>query len=76
MQRASEVLGDRNIRYMRSPEEAAAGADALLVLTDWPEFAQLDLKRIRSLLRYPIVVDGRNLFNQEAMRSHDLLMSV
>jgi UDPglucose 6-dehydrogenase len=70
MPRAREVLGDHSISYMRSPEEAAACADALLLLTEWPEFAQLDLVRIRSLLRYPIVVDGRNLFNQEAMRRH------
>ena len=38
------------------------GADALVILTDWKEFAQLDLRRVRNLLRNPLVVDGRNLY--------------
>jgi UDPglucose 6-dehydrogenase len=37
-------------------------ADALLILTDWPQFAHLDLKQVRELLRAPIVLDGRNLY--------------
>ena len=46
---------------------AAADADALLILTDWKEFAQLDLSALRSLLRYPIVIDGRNLYDPQQM---------
>jgi UDPglucose 6-dehydrogenase len=47
--------------------EAARNADALLILTDWKEFASLDLEELRSLLRYPIVIDGRNLYDPERM---------
>ena len=47
--------------------QAADGADALLILTDWEEFAELDLDRLRTLLHYPIVIDGRNLYSRERM---------
>ncbi|HET7749312.1 MAG TPA: UDP-glucose/GDP-mannose dehydrogenase family protein [Terriglobales bacterium] len=65
-ERARETLGKRVI-FATNAYEAAKGADALLVLTDWEEFATLDLERLRELLRYPIVVDGRNLYKPERM---------
>ena len=61
MQKAKADLGDA-IHYAGDAYEAAQGADALLVLTDWPQFAMLDLARLKTALRYPIVIDGRNLF--------------
>jgi UDPglucose 6-dehydrogenase len=66
-ERAREVLPSTAVCVV-SPYEAAKGADALLVLTEWEEFKQLDMQRIRQLLRYPIVIDGRNLFGPEMMR--------
>jgi UDPglucose 6-dehydrogenase len=48
--------------------EAAKDADALLILTDWKEFAELDLRKLHAALRYPIVVDGRNLFDPVVMQ--------
>jgi UDPglucose 6-dehydrogenase len=53
--------------YVSNAYQAAEGADALLILTDWDEFRSLDLARVRSALRYPIVVDGRNLFDPGEM---------
>jgi UDPglucose 6-dehydrogenase len=50
-----------------TPYEAAAGADALLILTEWEEFANLDLDRLHQELKYPIVIDGRNLYDPEVM---------
>jgi UDPglucose 6-dehydrogenase len=68
MARTREMLGDRpGLTYAEDAYSAAGEADALLVLTDWPEFAELDLNRIRIALRYPIVVDGRNLFDPKLM---------
>lgn len=66
IERAREVLGDR-IAYAISSYDAAHDADALLILTEWEEFANLDLKRVREELRYPIVIDGRNLYDPEVM---------
>src|SRR5437899_6244018 len=68
-ERAKETL-DSSVEFVGSPYEAAAGADALLILTEWEEFATLDLPQINRKLRYPIVIDGRNLYNPEMMAAH------
>src|SRR5689334_8291493 len=67
MERAREILPAAGVTYTASAYDAISGADALLVLSDWPEFAALELERVRSLLTYPIVIDGRNLFDPAAM---------
>ena len=59
--------------YARDAYDAASGADALLVLTDWEEFGQVDLKIVRTKLHYPIVVDGRNVFSPEVMAEAGLI---
>jgi UDPglucose 6-dehydrogenase len=61
---------DDRLTYAESAYEAANGAHALLVLTEWDEFRGLDLPRLRSLLRRPVIVDGRNLFDLAHMREH------
>ena len=66
MERAREVLTAK-VEFASSPYEAACGADALLILTEWEEFANLDFARLRKELRYPIVIDGRNLYDPEVM---------
>ena len=66
VERARETLGER-VKFAANVYDAARGADALLLLTDWEEFASLDLERMRELLRYPIIVDGRNLYQPEQM---------
>src|SRR5437867_1700344 len=65
MQKAKEVLPD--IDYCDSPYAAASGADALVVCTEWDEFRNLDLEKLRSIMAQPIVIDGRNLFNPARM---------
>jgi UDPglucose 6-dehydrogenase len=66
MDRAREVVGS-SIQFANSAYDAVHGADALLILTEWEEFANLDLNRVRQELRYPIVIDGRNLYRPELM---------
>jgi len=68
MDRARAVLGS-GVTFTNSTYEAAHDADALLILTEWEEFASLDLARLRTQLRYPIVIDGRNLYDPEVMAS-------
>src|SRR5262249_21818476 len=72
MSRAAEVLGD-SIAYAADPYAAVDGADALLILTEWKEFAALELARVKALLKYPIVLDGRNLFSPESMAKSGLI---
>jgi UDPglucose 6-dehydrogenase len=64
--RAQEVFNS-SVRLAESAYDAAHDADALLILTEWEEFAALDLKRLRAELKYPIVIDGRNLYDPEIM---------
>ena len=59
-----------SVQFAESAYEAARNADALLVLTEWEEFAALDLKRLHSELKYPIVIDGRNLYHPEVMAAN------
>jgi UDPglucose 6-dehydrogenase len=65
-ERAREVLTS-NVEFVGSAYEAARGADALLILTEWEEFSALDLNRLHRELKYPIVIDGRNLYHPDAM---------
>jgi UDPglucose 6-dehydrogenase len=69
MERAEQILGS-NIEFTPDPYDAATAADALLILTEWDEFAALDLTRLRKLLKYPIVIDGRNLYDPAVMAAH------
>ncbi len=69
MVRAQQIL-PAGVTFANSAYEAARGADALLILTEWEEFANLDLARLRQELKYPIVIDGRNLYDPEIMAAH------
>jgi UDPglucose 6-dehydrogenase len=55
------------ITFAKSAYAAATDADALLVLTEWEEFAALDLERLRARMKQPILLDGRNLFSPRQM---------
>jgi UDPglucose 6-dehydrogenase len=71
MKRAAEELKPSGqMRYAVSVEDATRDADALLLLTDWAEFANLDLKKLHASLRYPIVIDGRNLYDPDVMTAY------
>ncbi len=69
--RTQEVLpAASNLRYVTDAYAAAEDADALLILTDWAEFSNLDIDRLNQALRYPIVIDGRNLYDPDTMVKH------
>ena len=71
MERAKEVLPPaENMRYANDLYSAAKDADAVLILTDWKEFATMDLARLNRAMRFPIVIDGRNLYKPQEMQSH------
>jgi UDPglucose 6-dehydrogenase len=56
-----------DVRMCNSPYELAEGCDALVVMTEWNEFKHLDLARVRSLMRTPVVVDGRNIYEPRTL---------
>ncbi len=69
MENTKSVLPEGDtVTYCADAYGAAEGAHALLVLTEWEEFRNLDLPRIRSLMELPVIVDGRNLLDPDAVR--------
>jgi UDPglucose 6-dehydrogenase len=66
MERARVLLPD--LEYTADSYELAAGADALVVVTEWNEFRHLDMGRIKETMRKPVVVDGRNIYDPSMMR--------
>lgn len=66
MEEARKLLVD--VTYANSPYEAVDGADVLVILTEWDQFRALDLVRIKSLLKAPVIVDLRNIYRPEQMQ--------
>ena len=56
------------VTFCATREEAARGADALLLLTEWQEYIETTPETIKGLLKHPMVIDGRNVFDCAAMR--------
>jgi UDPglucose 6-dehydrogenase len=65
MERSRAILPD--IEYAESAYDAAAGAEALLIATEWDQFKKLDWERIRDSMTRPLIVDGRNLLSPQEM---------
>ncbi len=66
MDRTRAILPD--VEFMSGAYDVAAGADAIVIVTEWNEFRHLDLRRLKSSMRKPVVIDGRNIYDPEIMR--------
>jgi UDPglucose 6-dehydrogenase len=66
---AKSIFGDR-ISYSPSNYDAIKGVDGLAIVTEWNEFRRPDFERMKSLMKSPVVFDGRNLFTPEQMKQH------
>jgi UDPglucose 6-dehydrogenase len=66
---AKGIFGSR-ITYARNSYDAITGADALAIVTEWNEFRGPDFARMRSLMRTPVIADGRNLYSPAQMAQH------
>jgi UDPglucose 6-dehydrogenase len=60
----------KGVEFADSPAEAIAGADAAVVVTEWPELRELPWEELRESMRTPLVIDGRNHLDAAAMRAH------
>jgi UDPglucose 6-dehydrogenase len=67
MPNAIQLFASPDLTFAKEAEEVANQADALVILTDWKEFAQLDFESIKQRLKYPIVLDGRNMLDPKRM---------
>lgn len=59
----------KKVKFAKSAYDACRGADAILVLTEWREFAEIDLDRVKKMVKTPLVIDGRNIYDPKIMRS-------
>ena len=63
---AKKIL--RNVEFCRDSYSVAKGSDILIIMTEWNEFRQLDLQKIKSLMKKPILIDGRNIYEPKKLR--------
>ena len=61
-----------DLDYCGDPYEAMEGADAVILVTEWNEFRALDLGRVKRLMRRPLVIDLRNIYNPDEMTAAGL----
>jgi len=71
VEKTREKFGD-TIQYCETAACAAQDADALLIVTEWNEFREIDHEKIKSLLRTPLIFDGRNIFDPKKMQKHGI----
>lgn len=67
VQKSKKILKG-NITYCKNAYEAAKGSDCLVVLTGWNEFKEADFKKLKKLLKHPVIIDGRNIYEPAKMR--------
>jgi UDPglucose 6-dehydrogenase len=58
----------KDVKFCRNVYETARGSDCLAVITEWDEFKEIDFKKLKRLLKQPLVVDGRNIYDPVKMR--------
>ncbi len=69
MERAKVLPEFAGVKFCKDEYEALKGVDAAAVVTEWPGFKELDLKRAKKLMRTAVLLDGRNVFDPEAARA-------
>ena len=67
MENAAKVL--KHVKLCQTPYEVAEGSDALLLATEWNEFKQIDFTQVKNLMHKPVILDGRNLWDSELLKS-------
>src|SRR3982751_2826342 len=68
MENMKQVFKDQPIEWCADPVTAAAGSDAVALLTDWPQYTTLPFRKISATMNVPIIFDGRNCLNRDVMR--------
>ena len=66
MDNARKIL--KGVEFCESVDLVAKNSDILIVMTEWNEFRQLDLQKIKSLMRKPIILDGRNIYDSKKVK--------
>ena len=67
MERAAKILS--KVKFCQDSYEVAAGAEVVIILTEWNEFKELDLEKVKGLMKVPVIVDGRNIYDRQKMQA-------
>lgn len=67
MDKTKKVLSKATV-FCKNAYEAVKGSDCLVVATEWSEFKELDLKRVKAVMRQPVIVDGRNIYDPDKVK--------
>ncbi len=75
MENAKRILGTEKIIYVDDPYQALQDVDGLLIITEWTQYKNIDLNKMKELMKTPAIFDGRNLFDPAAMSNAGFLYS-
>jgi UDPglucose 6-dehydrogenase len=64
-----KMIFSNKIQYATSSYQAVKGADGLVILTEWNEFKQIDLSKVKKLLKKPFIFDGRNIYRPDVIKT-------
>mgnify|MGYP001574255073 FL=1 len=67
MENIKKILGNK-LTYVNNPYEAVENVDALCIFTEWNEFKQIDLSKVKKLMKKHLIFDGRNIFEPKKMK--------
>ncbi|MFH1622540.1 MAG: UDP binding domain-containing protein, partial [Candidatus Omnitrophota bacterium] len=65
MHKAKSILKD--VYFAKDAYDVAKGCDCLLIVTEWNEFKKLNFPKLKKLMKYPLIIDGRNLYDKEKL---------
>ena len=68
MEKTKKELKNKRVKFCNDAYTAAKGSDCLVIITEWNEFKKLNLKKVKRLLRRPIIIDGRNIYDPKKMK--------
>ncbi|MDP3786144.1 MAG: UDP-glucose/GDP-mannose dehydrogenase family protein, partial [Candidatus Omnitrophota bacterium] len=68
MKKARGLPEFKGAKFCKDPYDAVRGADCVVIVTEWNEFKELNLVRIKKLLRQPVIIDGRNIYEPQKMK--------
>jgi len=58
----------KDVSFVKKPFDAVTNSDALLIFTEWDEFRSIDLDKVKSLMKQPLIFDGRNIYDISQMK--------
>ena len=66
MENAKKII--KGVEFCKDPYETAKGSEILIVVTEWNEFRQIDLKKVGNLMKEKVIIDGRNIYDPEKVK--------